>query len=509
MTLPARLASHLLASVVETRAPAWIECDKAGVVRAIGGPHDSYGLGHLAVGAPLVEQVAFFEAMFATDEAAAVLPLVEFRPGVYADVHVFVDRDADWLVLLDSAGIGNEEARRQQTRNEILLALEGRGAGSAALLSALEVLVLERHGVDDFSCVGVPPGWCDRVVPEASRFALTRVSTFLESFLVDAEEFWHTERVGSLASGPWSERLADVDRCLEATATRLTNGAALLLISPVESTLIEKQQIVQRARDLALEQEARSREAEKKEILLHCIVHDLRSPLTSVVASLKMLEQDLPEADAARFVRLGLQAGKRQERLIRNMLSWFAEDLEGLETWRAAKDAGPFVVASVRAVLDEFRPAFILRRVDFALHRAPELDTDVRIAGDGLRFQRVVANLLDNALRHSFTGALEEASEHIAVAVLREGDFVRVAVENRGERIDVDIRQHLFERHFTTVGGSGASNSGLGLYYCRMTVESWGGTIDYEYDERLRKNRFAFRLPVLGAEDSAGGLASR
>ena len=86
------------------------------------------------------------------------------------------------------------------------------------------------------------------------------------------------------------------------------------------------------------------------------------------------------------------------------------------------------------------------------------------------RLERVVDNLLDNALRHSPRGT----SVDVAVEASPLGPALVVA--DRGAGVPETLRGMLFQRF---VRGSAGGAAGLGLYYCRMTVERWGGAIAY------------------------------
>jgi len=123
------------------------------------------------------------------------------------------------------------------------------------------------------------------------------------------------------------------------------------------------------------------------------------------------------------------------------------------------------------------------------------------VAGDELRLFRVIGNLVQNALRYSPPDAVvritvddDDSLDH---ATLPGGDgegarAIVVGVEDRGSGVPPDLLPHLF--HKFARADEGTPGTGLGLYFCRITVERWGGTIGYE-PRAEGGSRFWFRLP--------------
>ena len=90
------------------------------------------------------------------------------------------------------------------------------------------------------------------------------------------------------------------------------------------------------------------------------------------------------------------------------------------------------------------------------------------------RFEQVLTNLLDNAIRYSPGGLVE-----VAVAA-PSTDHVRVAVTDQGSGIPREHREHVFERFQQGHAGSQASGLGLGLYISKQLVELHGGRLELE-----------------------------
>jgi signal transduction histidine kinase len=121
---------------------------------------------------------------------------------------------------------------------------------------------------------------------------------------------------------------------------------------------------------------------------------------------------------------------------------------------------------------------------------------ELRMLADRLQIERVVVNLLDNAIKFSPPGSPVE------VELLEDwaGD-ARLSVRDHGPGVRLEHRQHIFERYYQAHAEQPASNGvslGLGLYICRRIVELHGGSIGAEFPAD-GGTRFVVRLPIVSA----------
>jgi CheY-like chemotaxis protein len=117
--------------------------------------------------------------------------------------------------------------------------------------------------------------------------------------------------------------------------------------------------------------------------------------------------------------------------------------------------------------------------------------TDQRIQwwvhGEATRLERIFSNLLENALRYTSAGS------KVTIGLTDDGEFVRAFVDDEGPGLPADLSPAQIFALFSK-GKEGGGKAGLGLYFCRLTVERWGGTIGCESLPQ-RGSRFWFRLP--------------
>jgi signal transduction histidine kinase len=93
---------------------------------------------------------------------------------------------------------------------------------------------------------------------------------------------------------------------------------------------------------------------------------------------------------------------------------------------------------------------------------------------------------MENALRHSPEGTV------VAVGVKSERKSILITVDDEGSRVPQEMVGALFEKLIQR--GERSGRAGIGLYFCRLMVERWGGTIGYSPRPR-GGSRFWFRLP--------------
>jgi signal transduction histidine kinase len=111
---------------------------------------------------------------------------------------------------------------------------------------------------------------------------------------------------------------------------------------------------------------------------------------------------------------------------------------------------------------------------------------------DGRRLERVLSNLLDNAVKYSPDGG------QVVVSVQREGDWAVVVVRDRGVGIPEDDLPHVFERFRRGANVTGRiGGTGIGLAGVRAIVDGHGGTVHVDSQEGVGST-FTVRLLVEG-----------
>jgi signal transduction histidine kinase len=211
--------------------------------------------------------------------------------------------------------------------------------------------------------------------------------------------------------------------------------------------------------------------------------HELRSPLTTVATALSVLEsrrEELPERARQALDLLGAEV-RRFRRLVDDLLEISRLDA-GLGDMNAEEvPVGPLVHHSVAATR---QPVLV---------DIPESAGDRVVLVDKVRFERVMANLVENAERY--------AGGATRVVVVADAKWVRIAVEDRGPGIPTDERERIFDRFSR---GSSArrrgmgDGTGLGLAIVAEHARVLGGRVWVE-PNGSRGSRFIIEMPAVPA----------
>jgi signal transduction histidine kinase len=207
--------------------------------------------------------------------------------------------------------------------------------------------------------------------------------------------------------------------------------------------------------------------------------HDLRTPLANMQAMLEALEDGLGSPDE--YVPVLREQVHTLSVLVDDLFELARIDAGALTLELHRLPVAPVVSSSLRSMEAEARSRHV--------KLAAEVDADVtaRFAPDKL--ERVLMNLLTNALRHTPTDG------SVAVRVEPQHDEVRVAVEDTGDGLDAEARERMFERFWRGDASRSSRGAGLGLAIARGLIEAHGGRIWAE-DREGGGARVCFTLPA-------------
>ncbi len=217
------------------------------------------------------------------------------------------------------------------------------------------------------------------------------------------------------------------------------------------------------------------------------VSHDLRTPLASLQGYLEtlLLKQDTMSPEEQRkYVEIAARHSQRLGKLVSELF-----ELAKLDSTDAIPPREPFSLAElVQDVLQKFE----LRARESGVHLDARLDANVPFvyANIGL-IERVLENLLDNALRHTPEGG------SVDLALEPSGDAVRVRLSDTGCGIEEHDLPHIFERFYrpqTQAPGNGGG-AGLGLAIARRILELHGSRIVAASKPRAGTT-FSFELPL-------------
>jgi two-component system sensor histidine kinase KdpD len=248
---------------------------------------------------------------------------------------------------------------------------------------------------------------------------------------------------------------------------------------------------------LALERLSLQREATEAEVLrmtdelrtalLNAVSHDLRTPLSSIMASAGSLRQDdvsWTEEQRGEFYEAIETEAQRLNRLVGNLLDLSRIEAGSIHPEKAWYDLG-FLINEVAGRL----------RTATAGHK---LVIDVPdglppVLFDYVEIDQVISNLIENAVKYTPAGT------EICVSARMADDEVEVDVADRGPGIPDAAIPRLFDAFYRASDSGQARGSGLGLAVAKGLVEAHAGTIRVENREGGGA-RFVFTLPLQGTE---------
>jgi signal transduction histidine kinase len=222
---------------------------------------------------------------------------------------------------------------------------------------------------------------------------------------------------------------------------------------------------------------------------MHFIIHDLRAPLNMINSAVDMLESQGRvdgEEDTHTLVLAAKRGVQRMLSLVETLL-----DVDRLDEGNASLNLELIDLSKIAEdVFQRIQPLAAVS--DIAMHFDKPDHPLPTVMADRLRIDRVITNLVDNALKFTLPDT------HVNLSVWQDGDLVCVAVDDEGVGIPSDQRGRIFERFAQVEGGpQGRRGFGLGLAYCRSAITAHGGRIWVEDAAGKNGMRFAFALPII------------
>ena len=234
---------------------------------------------------------------------------------------------------------------------------------------------------------------------------------------------------------------------------------------------------------IGLVQQRRSRElAQLRGRFVANVSHELRTPLAqiSMFAETLALRRERSSDEGRHFAAIILAEARRLTALVESVLRF--SRLESGRDSLTLESAG--AAAEIADAVESFAPIARAADVQISLDLPEELYAHV----DRAAFRQVMLNLLDNAVKHSGTGASVE------VSAARHGDNVRVIVDDSGPGVPIDWRERVFEP-FVRVDSGSAAGAGIGLAVVRDLVAAHGGSVSIEQSPRGGA-RFIVMIPA-------------
>jgi heavy metal sensor kinase len=224
--------------------------------------------------------------------------------------------------------------------------------------------------------------------------------------------------------------------------------------------------------------------------------HELRTPLAVMRSEIDVClrAKDLPEEEAREVLSSVGEEVERMSRILDNLLTLARIDEGRLDLLCAPERLDEMV----SEVLAKLRPIAQAKGIGLEVEGEP-----AEVLADGPRFELVITNLVDNAIKYTGPGGT------VRVVVWRDPHEAGITVHDTGPGIGADALPHLFDRFYRAdaARSRSAGGSGLGLAICKEIVTAHGGRL-WASSELGHGSSFSLAMPLEGKAASvarAGG----
>lgn len=243
-------------------------------------------------------------------------------------------------------------------------------------------------------------------------------------------------------------------------------------------------QVVQIKSTMQRHEQAMRTETDRKNDLITYLAHDLKTPLTSVIGYLDLLEEasDMPTEQRKKYIHVTLEKSLRLEKLINEFFEITKYNLQQIVLEKETIDLSFLLMQ----LTDEFYPLLSAHGNTVELQAEEELT----VYGDSMKLARVFNNILKNAISYSYPNT------PIKVCAGKREKDIFICFINQGKTIPAEKLNAIFEKFFrldearsTNTGGAG-----LGLAIAKEIVTLHGGTINASSEDEM--TTFSVTLPL-------------
>ncbi len=540
---PSFVRNFLLDQIEEQIVFAYGSVDESGTILEFGGDLAALGLAGIEPGRSLQEQLLFTEGLIPMRSRSLYLPLIRLNATTTLDVHCFQTDFGYGLLFIDATDRYGLLKQWQEKLNRWALAratpLQPSGFGDEfwkELSGALDLAVFRIESDSPLRLAPITsPTWLTSF-PEffslpAPDSAELGVDSFLAHFLREASTFWKESKSGSLHSGTWTERdpLGN-EHSFEATAV-CTRSHRSLIITHNPHSLREQQQLIQKARELAMDQRMLKRaqsELLDARMCLEATVTERTAGLEranlQLVEELKLREQlerqqhemSYRLQQAQKMETIGTLAGGIAHdfnNLLAAILGFTELSIPEVEAGSALHDNLEQILSAVGRARELTRQILLFSRQSKPEKQPIELqaavtealglmrgslpptvtiERDLRssayVIADPVHMHQVVMNLCTNAIQAiqpdpgTLSVSLRDRTMDIgqtrSLDAIEPGDYVELSVRDTGSGMPPEVARRVFEPFYTTKReGEG---TGMGLSVVHGIVRECGGSIQVQ-----------------------------
>ena len=277
---------------------------------------------------------------------------------------------------------------------------------------------------------------------------------------------------------PWGY-LNEVINATETVYEKSTKG--ITLSAPLHEVESRMNQI--KLSVLTSEKSVAQAEEKKNELVMY-LAHDIRTPLTTVIGYLNLLDEapDMPPEQRRKYIGIALNKSERLDVLINELFDLTRYNSKAVSLNKTEVD----LACLISQLADEYYPTLSANENTVSV----SAEDGLTLSADTEMLARVFGNLLKNAVSYS------DAGTEIIISAKKENDLAVVTFQNTGETISPENLQTMFDKfsRLDQARTSETGGTGLGLYIAKEIVELHGGEIKAQSKDRTII--FLVRLPL-------------
>ncbi len=280
----------------------------------------------------------------------------------------------------------------------------------------------------------------------------------------------------------WMKTMGYVEALIEASSVLMDHREETQVVLPDELEPVERQMNGLKVDFLRSERAAKEAEQRKNDLIVY-LAHDLKTPLTSVIGYLSLLN-DEPQISMPlrqKYLKIAETKAERLEELINEFFEITRFNLTTLTL-----EAEPVnLTRMLEQIVWEFKPMADEKKIAFDLQIEPGMHGMLDIN----KIERVFDNLLRNAISYGYTGGT------LRIEACCQKDGFHLCFENQGPTIPPQKLERIFEQFYRLDSSRGTQKggAGLGLAIAREIITLHHGTIEAQSEEE--KIRFLVFIP--------------
>lgn len=227
----------------------------------------------------------------------------------------------------------------------------------------------------------------------------------------------------------------------------------------------------------------RKESEQKKNDLIVYLAHDIKTPLTSMIGYLSLLDEidDMPKSKRKKYVKVALEKSYKLEDLINELFDITRFNSEKIVLMKEEINLGMMI----EQIVDDFYP--LLKENNKTIEIKSK--SKILLNADSNQLARVFNNVIKNAIFYS-------TEKEITIDITKNDNMANIVISNKGKQIPKEKLELLFEKFYRVDSARNSKNgcSGLGLAIAKEITKLHGGNISAESNKECTK--FLISLPL-------------